>query len=357
MALPKTKMIKIAIDSGPLLRGDFVRGIGLHTKLLIDYLSKIKDIEFDVIDVQKEDVSKYDIIHYQKFNPYLLSIPILKKGKSILTIHDLIYLVYPKAYPSGIRGKLTYWLQKALVKKMDAIITISETSKKDIIRFLGISAEKITVIYLAAEENFKKIDNKYLLNAVKEKYHLPSQFVLNVGDINYNKNILTLARACKKAKIPLVLVGKQAAEKDFDRTHPENQPLVKVLSEFGKDRNIVRLGYVPDDELLVIYNLATLYSQPSYYEGFGLSIIKAFACELPVVASKIQAHVEVAHEACLYADPKDPADFAEKIKLVLNDTSLRKELIAKGLAKAKEYSWAKVAKETADVYKKVSQQH
>lgn len=346
-------MIKVAIDSGPLSSGDSVRGIGVHTKLLIDHLLNIKNVEVDALDVRKEDISKYDLVHYQKFHPYFLSIPLFKKGKSVLTIHDLIYLIYPKAYPSGVWGKLVYWLQRMLVKKMDAIITISETSKKDIVRFLDIPADKITVIHLAAGEKYKQIKENGLLKSVKAKYNLPEKFVLYVGDVNYNKNVLTLCKACKQVKIPLVIVGKQAAAKDFDRTHSETQPLVKLLREYGEDKNIIRLGFVPDEDLVTIYNLATLYAQPSYYEGFGLPLLEAFVCGTPVVASKIQAHVEIAGDACLYADPKDPADFAEKIEQVLKDSNLRKELIAKGKGKAKEYSWDKVAKDTADVYNKV----
>jgi glycosyltransferase involved in cell wall biosynthesis len=343
-------MTKVAIDSGPLSGGDAVRGIGFHTKLLLDHLNNIEGLKVDALDVRKENVARYDLIHYQKFHPYFLSIPLFKKGKSILTIHDLIYLIYPKAYPSGIRGRFIYRLQKVLIKKMDAIITISETSKKDIIRFLNIPQEKITVVHLAAKPIYKKVE-------VKPHNDLPGRFVLYVGDVNYNKNILTLCTACKLAKIPLVIVGKQAADNNFDTKHSENRSLTKLVEKYGNDKDIIRLGFIPDEELLTIYNQATLYAQASYYEGFDLTLLEAFACGLPVVASKNQAHTEIAGDACLYADPKDPADFAKKIKQVLTDDNLRKDLIIRGKNKVKEYSWDKVAKETADVYKKVVASH
>lgn len=349
-------MIKIAIDSGPLKSGDSVRGIGVHTKLLTEHLKKIKDVKVDLVDFSTNHQSlftNHEIVHYQKFRPYFLSFPIFKKGKSIVTIHDLIYLIYPKAYPPGIRGTLTYLLQKMLIKQVDAIITISETSKKDIVRFLGIPTEKIHAIYLAPREIFKLIKDTSILYSIEVKYRLPEKFVLYVGDVNFNKNILTLCKACKLAKTPLVIVGKQATAADFDRTHPETQPLVKLLGQYGEDKDIIRLGFVPDEDLVAIYNLAILYCQPSYYEGFGLPILEAFACGVPVVASKIQAHVEIAGDACLYADPQNPRDFAKKISEVINDEELRKELIEKGNQKVKEYSWDKVARETAEVYRKV----
>lgn len=350
-------MIKVAIDSGPIKSGDSVRGIGFHTKLLTEHLKKLKDVQVAQVDVWHGNLGSYDLIHYQKFHPYFLSIPLFKKGKSILTIHDLIYLIYPEAYPSGIHGKLVYWLQKVLVKNMDAIITISETSKKDIVRVLGIPAEKIFPIHLAPGEMFVKISQPGKLALVKEKYHLPDKFALFLGDVNYNKNLLTLCKACKIAKTPLVIVGKQATDPNFDPSHPETQPLVKLLRQYGEDKNIIRLGFMPDEDLVAVFNLASVYCQPSFYEGFGLPILQAFACGTPVVASRIQAHVEVAGDACLYANPKNPRDLAKKISEVIDDYSLRKELIEKGKEKVKEYSWDKVTRETADVYQKVCNQH
>ena len=348
-------MIKVAIDSGPLKSGDSVRGIGFHTKLLTEHMTKVKDVRFDIVDVRKENLDSYDLIHYQKFHPYFLSIPLTKKKKSVITIHDLIYLLYPDKYPSGIRGRIIYEMQKILVKRMDAIITISETSKKDIVRFLGIPAEKIFPVHLAARDTFKVITNQKYLDSVKKKYALPEKFVLYVGDVNCNKNLPTLCKAVKAAKTTLVIVGKQAVSKDFDKNHPENKSLVKLLKEYGNDSSIKRLGFVDDEDLVALYNLATVYVQPSFYEGFGLPLLEAFACKLPVIASKIQAHVEIGGEAPLYVDPKKYEDFSEKIRMVMNDEKLRKDMISKGLDKVSEYSWDKTANETAEVYRKITQ--
>lgn len=347
-------MIKVAIDTGPLKSGDAVRGIGVHTKLLVEYLKSLKDIKIDLVDITSADLSGYDIIHYQKFHPYVMSIPFFKKGKSILTIHDLIYLIYPKAYPPGIKGKIKYWLQKLLVKRMEAIITISETSKKDIVRFLGIPQEKIQVIYLAPPEIFRPITDGKSLTATKRKYHLPDRFVLYVGDVNYNKNILGLIRACKMAKVPVVIVGKQAASKDFDPNHIENRPLVTLIKKYKDDKSVIRLGFVEDTDLVRIYNLASLYCQPSFYEGFGLPVLEAFASGVPVVASKTQALVEIGEPACLFADPKDPRDIGEKISMILEDENLRNQLIETGKVFVKNYSWEKTVRQTADVYRLVA---
>jgi glycosyltransferase involved in cell wall biosynthesis len=174
-----------------------------------------------------------------------------------------------------------------------------------------------------------------------------------VGDVNYNKNILTLAEAAKVAKMPLVIVGKQAAEENFDRKHVENKPFARFLEKYGRDKDIKRLGFVEDNDLIKIYNLATVYCQPSFYEGFGLPLLEAFATGTPIVASKNNCHVEIGGDAVLLADPKSPQDMAEKITQVLKDEKLRKDLITKGETRAKKFDWGKTAKDTYDVYKSV----
>ncbi len=347
-------MIRVAIDTAPLKSGDAVRGIGFHTKSLVEHLKKIKDIKISLVDVSCADLSKYDLVHYQKFHPYLFSIPFFKRQKSILTIHDLIYLVYPKAYPPGIKGKVRFLIQKYLLKKMDAVITISETSKKDIVRFLGIPAEKIHVVHLAPREIFQPITNHQSLIAAKRKYGLPDRFVLYVGDVNYNKNVMGLIKASKIVGIPVVIVGKQAASTDFDKTHPENRILSELLKKHGNDKDVIRLGFVDDDDLVEIYNLASVYCQPSFYEGFGLPVLEAFASGCPVVASRTQALVEIGEPGCLFADPKDPRDMAKKISMILEDETLRNQLVETGKVLAGNYSWQKTAWETANVYRLVA---
>jgi len=326
--------MKIAFSG--MISGDAVRGIGVHTKELIDNLQKLPEIEIVL--------SGYDVIHYTKFNPFFLSLPLIKpNAKVVLTIHDLIPLIYPKQYPPGIKGKLIFFLQKILVNQVDAIITISETSKKDICRFLAVQPDKVHVIYLAPRKIFRPITTHNIFN-------LPDKFVLYVGDVNYNKNISTLAEAAKIAQIPLVIVGKQAAEENFDRNHIENQSFIQFLDKYSKDKDIIRLGFVEDEDLVKIYNLATVYCQPSFYEGFGLPILEAMACGTPVVAAKNNCHIEIGGDAVLLADPKSAEDLAEKFNMVMKDEKLRHDLITKGFARVKDFSWEKTARETFQVY-------
>jgi glycosyltransferase involved in cell wall biosynthesis len=342
------KKIKVTIVDKGINKIDSLRGIGVHTNELLKELKLIDELD---VKVNSNDKEKSDIYHYPKFNPYVVNLPFSKRGKIVLTIHDLIPLIYKNNYPSGLRGKFKFLLNKLLLNNVDKIITISNTSKKDIIRILNINHNKISVTYLAAKENFKKIIEEEKLVAVTKKYNLPKKFVLYVGDVNYNKNLFILAKACKKINIPLVIIGKQAAELNIPNNNVENKPFIDFIKEFGKDKDIIRLGFVDDENIASVYNLATVYCQPSLYEGFSLPILEALNCGVPVVASKIQTHEEIFGDSVLYFDKNDYLDLAEKLNKVINDNNLRNELIEKGFQAIKKYSWKKTAKETLSVYK------
>lgn len=336
--------LKIAIDSGPLTGGDSVRGKGVYVQELL------KALKMDGVDVSRADLSNYDVVHFTSFNPFFVSIPFSKPShtKFVLTIYDLIPLIYPKHYPPGVRGWLKWQINKYLIKKnIDAIITISETSKKDICRFIGFMPSKVFVTYLAPLTDYKKLENISGEN-------FPNRFVFNYGDINYNKNIPNLVIACEKLHIPLVIGGKQGKElAGMDMDHPEHRHLKSVYDTLLDRKKVIRPGYISDVEANMVYNLALVYVQPSFYEGFGLSVVNAFAAGCPVVAARTQALVEIGEDACLYVDPHDPADIAEKIKLVLDNPKIRKEMIEKGFDRVKKFSWQKTAKETMEVYSNV----
>lgn len=348
--------MRVAIDARPLGSGDSVRGIGVYTRELLGAFKKLgyvdtkRDKDISVLENGYSKTSeKFDLVHFTSFNPFTVSVPFTKPQgtRFILTVYDLIQLLYPTHYRPGIRGGVKLAMNKYLIKRnVDAILTITETSKKDICRFFGVDPKVVHVVYLAPRSVFKPVSNVKILKEVADKYELPKTFVLYTGDVNYNKNIPVLVDACRMANAPLVLAGKQAISiETMDLEHPELTHLK------GLDwSNVLRLGFVPDEELVAIYNLATLYIQPSLYEGFGLPVLEAMACGTPVVAAKTQALVEIAEDAALFADPKSAADFADKMKLVINGKKVAGDLVRKGLAKVKEFSWEKTAKQTLEIY-------
>ena len=368
--------MRIAFDSGALYQGHAVRGIGVMVQEQIRALEKEakkrKGVRFKSMSFEGKDLSDYDVIHYPYFFPYSCTLPKEKKAKKIVvTIQDLIHMVYPKVYPPGIKGRINLLKQKKRLELTDAVITISETSKKDIVRFLGIDEKKVHVVYLAPKPIFKTLAKEKLIKT-KKKYKLPERFVLYVGDINYNKNLPSLIKACSTAKINLVIVGKQALDiedlgielpvisgpKDwiryvFNIPHPELVHYKELLREFSPNKNIIRTGFVTESELVAIYNMATVYCQPSYYEGFGLPVLEAMACGTAVIASKTQALVEIADGACVFVDPNDPKDISRAILSVIKSPKLRDDLIKKGALKARQYSWEKTGRGIMDVYEKV----
>jgi len=353
--------MRVAIDTGSSGGGHGVRGIGVHTNELLRALEqeskRVKEykIVIDGVDFTKTNLSKYDLVHYTVFQPFFLTLPAKKPAKKVVvTIHDLIPLIYPKHYPSGIKGRFRFFEQRRRLRNVDAIITISETSKKDICRFLKINPDRVHVVHLAPKEIFKSKVPDSMYRYIESKYKLPKKFVLYVGDINYNKNIPGLIKAAKLSRIPLVIVGKNALkiEELTVSNHPEHAHLKEIVNDLGR-KDIMRLGFVPDEDLAVIYKLATLYCQPSFYEGFGLVILEAQASGCPVVATHNQAHVEVGDEACLFTDSNDFKDLSNKITQMSENSEFRTELVEKGQKNNSKYSWEKTAKGTLDVYKKV----
>lgn len=326
-------MLKIAIDSGPLTSGHAIRGIGVYTRELL------KALKMDGVDISKIDISKYDLVHFTSFQPFEISLPFSKPNgtKFTLTIYDLIPLVYPNHYPSGIRGWINWQINKYLIKKnIDAIITISETSKKDICRFLAVDPKKVYVTYLAPRKEFKKLEIGNWKQDVVKKYNLSDRFALYVGDINYNKNIPNLVKACNIAKVTLVVCGKQAEEVEKQDLNHQELKHLKNVDWSG----VIRLGFVPDEDLVAIYNLATVYVQPSFYEGFGLPALEALTCGTPLTVARSQCAVEVLGDDLSYCDPSDAKAMA---KAILNPN--RNKKLPRG------YSWERVAKETMEVYK------
>lgn len=352
------RKLRAAIDVGPLTSGDSVRGIGVYTRELLSALESLQKEKKGDFEVYPVDYFNHhppstnhhspftihpDVIHFTRFNPFKISVPFKKPKnvKFVLTIYDLIPLIYSNHYPSGVKGWLKWQVNKILIRKnIDAIITISETSKKDICRFIGISPKKVHVTYLAPREIFKPVTDHQSLITVQKKFGLPNSFALYVGDINYNKNIPVLIESCRMAGISLVIVGKQAVEIDkMNLNHPELKHLKNI-----DWKEVIRPGFVSDEELVKVYNLASVYVQASLYEGFGLPAVEAIACKTPMVSTKTQCLVEILGDDFGYVDQKNPKSIAEGIM----KPNIGKEL-------PRQYSWQKTADETFKIYSKVTQ--
>jgi len=347
-------MMNVAIDISPLSTGHKVRGVGFYLKHLKEAFTKYdKEITFNYFS-SLSGVKDADVIHFPYFDPFSKAIPFNLSVPIIVTIHDLTPIKFAKHFPVGVRGNVNWKINKYQSKKLSAIITDSESSKKDIIKYLSYPEDKIHVVYLAAgEEFFPKKVTAQRAQELRDKYNLPEKFVLYVGDVTWNKNIPRLIKACIDKEIPLVMAGKALVQKDYETNHPWNKDLVTSQKLIRTAKTIHALGYVDDDDLVDLYRLATVFTMPSLYEGFGLPVIEAMQSGVPVVASNEGSLPEVGGEAIYYVDANSEESIAQGIYDVFNSQQLQKELTQKGMEQAKMFSWTKTAEQTITVYKTI----
>lgn len=354
--------MKVAINSRPLKSAHKYRGIGYYTKHLIEALKQdhlLKLQEF----VSLSEVSAADIVHYPWFDLFFHTLPIKKRFPTIVTIHDVIPLIFSRNYPVGFKGKMNFMLQKIALSNCRHIITDSIASKVDIVRFLKFKERKITVIPLAADERFKLLRSSTKLLYIKRQYHLSDRFLLYVGDANWVKNLPFLIESFKQLiqspgfeDVKLVLIGGVFLKDVENIDHPELKSLKltnKLIKQYGLETRIIRPGQIKEDELVAFYNLATVYVQPSLYEGFGLPILQAFACGTPVISSDRGSLPEIGGRAAIYFDPTNLKQFISVAQEILENKSFQDKLSKLGLGQAARFSWRKVAEETKSVYLKV----
>lgn len=337
------------------------RGIGFYTKNLISAFEKIDKIKLVSSDP--------DIIHFPFFDLFYPSLPFVKKAPTVVTIHDVTPLVLSDKYPQGLRARISLQLQKFSLKSTAAILTDSHNSRGDIQKYLSVSENKIHVTPLAVDPVYKKQVSQDQLEKIKEKYQLPKKFILYVSGANPNKNIPSLIKACQILDVNLVLVGSEftkPARQTFSfksklgiqKTHPELKQLSAIKQKISQHDSIQALGFVPTADLSVIYRLATLYCQPSLYEGFGLPVLEAMSAGCLVVSSNTSSLPEIYPKDTLSFDPKNQKQLQKTLKRALSlPKSKRDQLINAGLKKAGDYSWEKTAKRTLKVYKNVLKNH
>lgn len=339
--------MKIAFETEAAENLNSVRGIGSYTQNLKKELSKSKG-QLEISFVRKGfDASSYDLVHYPYFDLFFHTLPLKSKAKRIVTIHDVIPLVFPDKFPAGIKGHVNLLLQKLALKNVDFVICDSQTSKGDVVKKLQVPPEKVKVVYLAAADAFRKITNNAQLQAVRQKYHLPDKFALYVGDVNWNKNLKGLLESVVISKVPLVMVGSALANKQL----PQVKELDRLSQQLGIKELIIKTGFVPQKDLAAIYNLSEVVVMPSFYEGFGLPVLEGMASGIPVICSQNSSLTEIGGSVAIFCDPASPADIAAKIKSTISLTATQRfNLAAKCLAHAKKFSWEKTAQQTIDIY-------
>lgn len=343
--------IKIAIDMTAMSLGHQNRGVGYYLSNLLEYLHKSEVV--DIIEAKSAaDFAKADIVHYPVFDLFQRTLPVFKPKPVIVTIHDVIPLIFPKAYPPGIKGKINFKIQKLSLRNVKGIITDSMSSMDDIHKYLGVNKDLIHPIYLACSDRFRVISDKKRLSIIKEKYNLPDTFAVFVGNVNWNKNINRIAEATVKAGVVTVFVGK-GFEDQNPNNHPELRSYREFLASYVHNPLVRLLGFVPDNDVVEVLNLARLCLFPSIYEGFGMPILEAQACGIPVITSQVSSMPEVAGEGAFYVDPESVSDITEAMLTIIHNPTKTKEIIKKGFDNQKKFSWQKTTAETIAIYSTV----
>jgi glycosyltransferase involved in cell wall biosynthesis len=364
--------MRVAIDARKL--HDF--GIGTYIRNLIrhlaridrvsDYLLLCRDADLNVPAQLGEnfravrETSRNYSFREQLHIPYMLLrerpdvyhaphyvLPLAVACRSVVTIHDTIHLKFPQYLPN--RGAYAYArsLMWAATKRSDRILTVSESSKRDIIHYFNIDPEKIVVVYNALDERFTTEPAPEEIARVRERFQLDHGFVLYVGNIKPHKNLVRLIEAFEALRregfeeLKLLIIGDEISKWPALR---------RAVHRLKLHKHVRFLGFQSDETLASLYRLAAVFVFPSLYEGFGLPPLEAMASGTPVVTSNVSSLPEVAGDAAVLVDPYDATAIKEGIQRVLTDPALRDDLRRKGLQRAREFSWERSVARTREIY-------
>ncbi|KIA90745.1 glycosyltransferase family 4 protein [Kaistella jeonii] len=264
-----------------------------------------------------------------------------KPIKKVVTIHDLIFLRFPKYY-SFLDRKIYFWKFKKAAEQADLIIAISEQTKRDIIQFLKVPESKIKVIYQGCHQAFKEDQTEEFLSSVKEKHNLPVRFILNVGTIEERKNLLSIVKAINGTEIPLVVIGKKT--KYFKKVQ-------KYLAKNKLVDQVQFLENVSMEELAAIYKLADIFIYPSIFEGFGIPVIEALFSKTAVITSNLSCLPEAGGENSVYINPHNFEDVKAKILFLWNNKSERNRRAEKGFEFVQKFNDENIASQIMSVYR------
>lgn len=384
--------MRIGIDARSILnpeKGDAI-GVGHYTYQLIRHLLKIdKENEYILFfdfRVREKDVKKfsqpnvkikfYPFSDYRKYLPGAYNeilgtatlqkekldvlhsmgefnrIPMTYNGKTIVTFHDMSMYKIPE-YLSAVKRTRNKAVAHMMANKADKIIAVSNSIKDDIEKFLSSNSKKTSVIYSGLDKRFF---DEPLLNVEKvlAKYSITKNYILFLGTLEPSKNIARLLEAFAKFKnqsrqkksgefeYQLVLAGKRGwLANEYHQ----------IIKDLGLSKDVVFTGYVVGDELVPLFRGAQFFVMPSLYEGFGMTVLEAFATKAPTILSNVSSLPELAGEGAYYVNPLDTRELVEAIAKFSTDQNLRESFAVKGFEQAKKFDWEKTARQTLEVYK------
>lgn len=284
-----------------------------------------------------------DVYHATNF-----FLPPVKSARRILTVYDLTFLRHPEWCSPKIVGPFSKSV-RAHVHAADAVLTCSEASKRDIVELLDCAPEKVTVAYGAADAIFAPQERALAAQRVLERQGIEGPYVLFLSTVEPRKNVdgllAAFARLVDAVPHTLVLVGAEGWNQE---------PVANMIARHELERRVRHVGYVRDrNDLPMLYTAADAFVLPSFYEGFGIPVLEAMACNCPVVTTRRASLPEAGGEAAHYVDPEDPDNIAAGIRKVLLTPAYADELRAKGLRQAAQFTWARAAETVLGLYREL----
>jgi glycosyltransferase involved in cell wall biosynthesis len=284
-----------------------------------------------------------DLLHY----PYFAA-PLRSPVPLVVTIHDLIPLVLPE-YRGSAAVRAYMRLQAATTRRAALILTDSNASRHDIVRYLNVPRQKVRVVPLGVDPRFHPV-NPESAAAVRAKHRLPERFVFHSAGLDVRKNVERLILAYARARASHGVTEALAITGNPDRAGGVYRPLRPLVEQLGLEKQVRFLGTVPEEDLPALYGACTLAVCASRYEGFGLPVLEAMASGAVVASSNASSLPEVTGDDALLFDPEDEAACAEAIARGLQDESLRRDLRERGLVRAATFTWEKTAAATLQAY-------
>ena len=294
--------------------------------------------------LRREGVTLFHAPHYV--------LPPLVHCPSVVTIHDCIHLMFPQYLPNRTALAYARTSLRLAARRATRVLTVSESSKRDILRFVDTDPGKVDVIYNAYDERFGVAPPEEDVESVRERYQLHDPFVLYAGNVKPHKNLERLIEAFHLVRqrghdrLKLVLIGDQISK---------YAALRRAVHRYQLHKYVRFVGYLPEDTLAVMYRLASVFAFPSLYEGFGFPPLEAMACGCPVVSSNSSSLPEVVGSAGLLVEPTDEEALCDGLLRSLADSEVRKNLAQRGPAQAARFTWPAAARKLLEEYEQVSQ--
>ena len=289
------------------------------------------------------EILQPDVVHFTN----AIS-PLLKRTPTVLSLHDMTLEMFSDLHPP--RRRATRPFVALAARGADAVVTVSESARSDILRLTGIPPQRIHLIANAAAPAFRPLEDQRSLEAVRQRYHLSRELILFVGTIEPRKNLPRLIRAYaelfKSGEIShqLVCVGPRGWGYHEVR---------EIIDSLNLDGAVRLTGYIPLEDLLALYNLSQIFVFPSLYEGFGLPVIEAMACGVPVITANNSSMAEITAGSAELINADETESIVEALRRLTSDPERRRELRELGLAQAQKFSWKRAARETRALYQKV----